>query len=278
MGREKPFSPLESKIPDRQGGRPLTAFTLIELLVVISVIVLLIAILLPTLQRVKRQAKAVACQSKLRQWGVALAAYQSDHDGTLPPRGDDYIPFWNLRRYISESYELYLCPMAPKCKNRDQGDWVGKTYSAWCTWLPRDWEGWLIGSYGRNIYTQSSIPSDVHVDWRTKGPDRIPVFLDCRTVGGGPHPDGPPPEYEDGPAVYPYGPGISDGDMWQFVINRHDGGINSLFMDSSVRKIGLKELWTLKWWPKFNTAGPWTRAGGVQPEDWPEWMRGFKDY
>lgn len=62
-----------------------------------------------------------------------------------------------------------------------------------------------------------------------------------------------------------------------------------LFRDWSVRKVGLKELWTLKWdgrkfhtnkWydRKFDTSGPWTLAGGVQPEDWPEWMRGFKDY
>ena len=28
----------------------------------------------------------------------------------------------------------------------------------------------------------------------------------------------------------------------------------------------------------IDTAGPWTMAGGVQPEDWPQWMRGFKDY
>lgn len=61
-------------------------------------------------------------------------------------------------------------------------------------------------------------------------------------------------------------------------INRHHGCINGLFMDGSVRIIGLKELWTLKWRPDFNTRGRWTKAGGVQPEDWPEWMRGFKDY
>jgi len=61
-------------------------------------------------------------------------------------------------------------------------------------------------------------------------------------------------------------------------INRHDGGINSLLMDWSVRKVGLKELWTLKWHPEYNTQGPWTKAGGVKPEDWPAWMRRFKDY
>jgi prepilin-type processing-associated H-X9-DG protein len=60
--------------------------------------------------------------------------------------------------------------------------------------------------------------------------------------------------------------------------NRHNGGINCLFLDWSVRKVGLKELWTLKWHRQFDTSGPWTKAGGVQPEDWPQWMRKFKDY
>ena len=64
----------------------------------------------------------------------------------------------------------------------------------------------------------------------------------------------------------------------EFCINRHEGGVNSLFLDWSVRKVGLKELWTLKWHRGFDTAGKWTKAGGVQPEDWPVWMRGFKDY
>lgn len=51
-----------------------------------------------------------------------------------------------------------------------------------------------------------------------------------------------------------------------------------LFLDWSVRKVALKEPWTLKWYPQYDTAGPWTKAGGVQPSDWPEWMRKFKDY
>jgi prepilin-type processing-associated H-X9-DG protein len=58
--------------------------------------------------------------------------------------------------------------------------------------------------------------------------------------------------------------------MGSFNINRHDGYINGLFMDWSVRKIGLKELWTLKWHHKCDTRG-WSG-------EWPEWMRNFKDY
>ena len=259
------------------------AFTLIELLVVMAIIVLLMAILLPTLQRVKRQARAVACRSKLRQWGVALAAYQSDHDGGLPPKGNNSIPLWNLRRYINHSDELYLCPMAAKHKHWDQPTGAGDTYSAWRRLRYDGSEPWLIGSYGLNHHTrprygQGPSVDTWRVDWRTKGPNRIPVLLDSREIGANPYPWGPPPEYEDGPQLFPQGPEISGGGMWQWVINRHDGGINGLFMDWSVRKVGLKELWTLKWSRPFDTAGPWTRAGGVQPEDWPEWMRRFKDY
>jgi len=42
--------------------------------------------------------------------------------------------------------------------------------------------------------------------------------------------------------------------------------------------VGLKQLWTLKWHRQYNTCGEWTKAGGIQPDDWPPWMRGFRDY
>ena len=61
-------------------------------------------------------------------------------------------------------------------------------------------------------------------------------------------------------------------------MDRHRRGINVVFMDFTVRKVGLKELWTLKWHQKYNTAGPWTKAGGVLPDTWPKWLRNCKDY
>jgi prepilin-type processing-associated H-X9-DG protein len=66
--------------------------------------------------------------------------------------------------------------------------------------------------------------------------------------------------------------------MNRVCVNRHDGFLNGVFADWSVRKIGLKELWTLKWSRGYNIAGQWTKGGGCQPSAWPEWLQRFKDY
>lgn len=64
--------------------RHLRAFTLIELLVVISIIVLLIALLLPTLHHVRESARTAVCLSNVRQLSVAGMAYAANHEDQLP--------------------------------------------------------------------------------------------------------------------------------------------------------------------------------------------------
>ena len=55
-------------------------FTLIELLVVIAIIALLLSILTPALNQVKEKARRIMCASALRQWGIAIAAYNMSNN------------------------------------------------------------------------------------------------------------------------------------------------------------------------------------------------------
>ena len=271
-------------------------FTLIELLVVIAIIALLMAILLPVLQRVRRQAKAAVCQAYLKQWGATFALYTEDNEGLFPINSGDVLWFMRGTNFLDgdpnkpslyhhiRTKDIACCPMAVKSENH--GGFVasrsalgrsyqiegtsGSTFKAWeiTSPLPR-----FRGSYGLNYWLfdhhfDTSVAMQVR--WLSLGLDvfslreraRIPTLLDCQ----GPFSrfmDGRPPQSERGRGS---------------CINRHYGYVNGLFLDWSVRKVGLKELWTLKWNMQFDTANEWTKAGGVKPEDWPEWMSHFKDY
>lgn len=73
-----------------QASRRRGAFTLVELLVVIGIIAVLIAMLLPALQKAKAQANSTQCKSNLRVLGQMMYIYQAESKGFLFPIQDRF--------------------------------------------------------------------------------------------------------------------------------------------------------------------------------------------
>jgi prepilin-type N-terminal cleavage/methylation domain-containing protein/prepilin-type processing-associated H-X9-DG protein len=261
-------------------------FTLIELLVVIAIIALLMSILMPALGRVKLQAKAVVCMSNSHQWGLIWKMYTDDNNGNFTEgisvgwkRGEWIIA---LRSEWETRSDLLRCPMAKR--RLPSGVGWGGPFNSYIMGAGEEVGGREEEecSYGINCWVYNPPPGVDEIqdrptkwNWRTpnvKGAGYVPVFADTMWRGGGPFDHMGPPDYNGG------WEGV-DAEMNHFCIDRHGAGtINILFLDWSVAKAGLKQLWTLKWHREFDIKGPWTMAGGVQPDDWPEWMRDFKDY
>jgi prepilin-type N-terminal cleavage/methylation domain-containing protein len=62
----------------------LSGFTLIELLIVISIISILLALFLPSVQAAREQARRSVCAGNLRQWYIGVEAYANDSKGYYP--------------------------------------------------------------------------------------------------------------------------------------------------------------------------------------------------
>ena len=219
-------------------------FTLIELLVVIAIIALLMGILLPSLNRTRRQAKKIACFSNIRQMGVALQAYMIDSENRLPPSScnlSDPNQYWLkiLAKYTGEKL-LLRCPS-------DEA----KSFVDWN--LPLDeqpddtrWSSFALNglldpfcSYNRGRYNNVT---------NIKRPDY------CIYVSESPS------YWTKYDHIHPESWGSLDQAKGQVAWNRHDSTSNYLFVDGHVENLRIEQTWSWPgqcyWYPGYAPGWP----------------------
>ncbi|MDD5063702.1 MAG: type II secretion system protein [Phycisphaerae bacterium] len=142
--------------------RRIKAFTLVEVIVVMSIIVLLMAVLLPSLSRARGRANAVVCTNNLRNLGIAFVCYANDYDdyamparvrqantytywwGRVEPDGIDHKAgfVWPYLQSELKKNSVYECPAQRYGSYGLQGKPPGE---------PDD-PKWITSTYGYNGY------------------------------------------------------------------------------------------------------------------------------
>ncbi|MHC4365317.1 MAG: hypothetical protein ACYSTJ_07610 [Planctomycetota bacterium] len=110
-------------------------------------------------------------------------------------------------------------------------------------------------------------------NWRSafvKGGGNIPLLGDHQWIDCWPVHGDEPPLWHGQPW------GDTGGGMGRICIDRHGGTVNWVFIDYSVRKIGLKQLWKLKWNRVYEAQyGPTKEEFDTHGDGW---MKKYKDY
>jgi prepilin-type N-terminal cleavage/methylation domain-containing protein/prepilin-type processing-associated H-X9-DG protein len=108
-----------------------SGFTLVELLVVISIIAVLLAVLMPSLQKARESAKNVVCKNNLKQIGYGISLYAEDHSQAMPPSWLNYDSSPS-----SNNFMAIISPYLGEKMKKEQGnDFFGKDKVGMKVWM-----------------------------------------------------------------------------------------------------------------------------------------------
>ncbi|HUW18864.1 MAG TPA: hypothetical protein VMW16_06140 [Sedimentisphaerales bacterium] len=255
--------------------KPKSKFTKWDVLVALGCLIFLLANLGAVGTSGRRRAKEMVCLSNLHQWGLVMKMYTGDSNGLfmadLGYGKNAALGRPELKKYYGND-ELLLCPEARK----PYQEGARNPFGAWRGNGLADPLGNLPCSYGINSWVLSKpCASGTDTDggallWRTpnvRGAACVPMILDCAAY------ENATPWHMDLPPLWD-GHWVADtnlNEMRYVCLNRHNAAVNGVFLDFAARKIGLKELWELRWHRNWNPHND-------PPPPWPAWMYNFKTY
>jgi len=166
MRRKRGFT--LSVIPAKAGiqMRRKRGFTLIELLVVVAIIALLLSILTPALTQVRDRARRILCGNALKQWGIAIFAYNTTNNNLMfiPRRwssGDDpqnWLPFPHYMAALPP--RLYSANWVPQYMR--EGEFSAYLIDPYIDVVGKGFEDTGVAS---KILACPSVGGDFMVDW-----------------------------------------------------------------------------------------------------------------
>jgi hypothetical protein len=166
---------------------------------------------------------------------------------------------------------LWFCPEATK-------PWLAGGRYPFAAWSAQSGDGQVVySSYCVNLWVSNPVDydGDYSTFWRTPyvaDAASVPLLSDGNWKDTEPQPHDMPWATREEMVAWGWEPNVNE--MKRVCIDRHGPGINAVFLDFSVRKVGLKELWLLKWhreWPEGRDHLPiWELEA--------PWMANFKDY
>ena len=192
------------------------AFTLIELLVVIAIIAVLAGLALSTLGQARERGRGARCASNLRQWGLALQMYMSDHDDFIPRRGQGVNPLALINRPEDWFNCLPLYFGSPSFSNlvaSGNAPRAGDTSSIFIDPAARNPGGTYFLPYAMNMYLSPWIRPQQHKLSEIPKPEQLAFMAD---------------------ALGPYASTVPS--VLEYSVNaRHAGRANVVFVDGHVQ-------------------------------------------
>ena len=194
------------------------SFTITELITVITVLLIVVSMIMPSLAQSFRRTRQVQCVNNLKQFGVAVAMYVDDHDGFLPPHNDNNFgsnwlrSMFVCRNYYANEFKILKCPddvnyNSPPKNPNDPFPYDGNPYWSYC-YNSRMSDQWPLLAPPLSVQIRS-------ID----EPAETIIYLEGNENDGGVENDGGDGPV-DNPSMEPY--------------TRHNLGANYLFSDFHV--------------------------------------------